>query len=303
MADIIVNKITPARVTINTKTSGSTGSVQWGQIIGTLSDQADLQTTFTTQQTALEEVNNKVATIASSVTAHTDNINTNKENIATNTKNITANTQNIATNTKNIAANTKNITSNTKSISSIKTLTSSINSTAQEAYSAMNFSQVRLNIIDRRLYIVAPKGLLNVDTDKPVFARYVKSNIRYWVNSRYYHSKRRGWIRPQKAAPNAIKYDYVPMRMELDEKRWGSDVFDYFYILSAAQNYNKDTTLPDDYYTEDVAKDLHTQQAIDYNRRKLGVCIERDGKQITDYLPFTIQDDYLTRWAIGIKVQ
>ena len=166
-----------------------------------------------------------------------------------------------------------------------------------------NFSQVRLNIIDRRLYIVAPKGLLS-ENDKPVFARYIKSSIRQIINGTSYHYKRRGWIRPKHHLQGGRAYDYVPMIMKLDDSRWDRNTYDYFYILTAAQKYTYAGSSGDE-YIEDVADDLWSQRKINYSK-KLGVCIEREGRQITDYLHFSITEcggkPFLTRWSVGIKL-
>lgn len=172
-----------------------------------------------------------------------------------------------------------------------------------------NFSNVRLNIIGSELYIVAPAGLLNTDTDKPVFARYVKSSVLYYVNGKSKHDKRIGWIRPTKAISGGggKTKELVPMRMEY-VSRWDSDTYDYFKVFTAAQNYETDP-LDDSLYSDAVAEDLYNAQynaqaEFQYTNKKLGVCIERDGKQITDYLHFSIDvqkgGPYLSRWSIGI---
>lgn len=179
-----------------------------------------------------------------------------------------------------------------------------VNAGTTESSKNTNFSNVRLNIIGSELYIVAPAGLLNTDTDKPVFARYVKSSVRYYVNGKSKHDKRIGWIRPTKAITDGKTKEYVPMRMEY-ASRWDSDTYDYFKVFTAAQNYEADP-LDDSLYSDAVAEDLYNAggEVIQFANKKLGVCIERDGKQITDYLHFSIDvqegGPYLSRWSIGI---
>lgn len=181
-----------------------------------------------------------------------------------------------------------------------------VNAGTTESSKNTNFSNVRLNIIGSELYIVAPAGLLNTDTDKPVFARYVKSSVRYYVNGKSMHDKRMGWIRPTEAISGGggKTKEYVPMRMEY-VSRWDSDTYDYFKVFTAAQNYQANP-LDDSLYSDAVAEDLYNAQGevIQFYNKKLGVCIERDGKQITDYLHFSIDvqegSPYLSRWSIGI---
>lgn len=156
-----------------------------------------------------------------------------------------------------------------------------------EITQANSFSQVRLNIIDENLYVVAPVGLLNTDTDKPVFARYVKSSIRKSDGKTRKHYKRRGWIRPtQQESPNK-KYPCVPMIME-KVTRWDSDVYDYFVVKSGASDFKNSSRT----YTDKVAKDLFIATygiQIYFGGKKLGLCIERNGVQITDYLHFAVR--------------
>lgn len=178
-----------------------------------------------------------------------------------------------------------------------------VNAGTTESSKNTNFSNVRLNIIGSELYIVAPAGLLNTDTDKPVFARYVKSSVRYYVAGQSMHAKRTGWIRPTKAISGGKTKELVPMRMEY-VSRWDSDTYDYFKVFTAAQNY-KTEPLDDSLYSDAVAEDLYNSpDNIQFANKKLGVCIERNGKQITDYLHFSIDvqegGPYLARWSIGI---
>lgn len=125
-------------------------------------------------------------------------------------------------------------------------------SVRSEITQANSFSQVRLNIIDENLYVVAPVGLLNADTDKPVFARYTRSSIRKKNDDTSKHYKRKGWIRPtQQEAPNK-KYPCVPMIMK-KVTRWDSDVYDYFVVKSGAADFKNVSRT----YTDKVAKDLY----------------------------------------------
>ncbi len=184
-------------------------------------------------------------------------------------------------------------------------LAAEIASVRSEIVKANSFSQVRLNIIDENLYVVAPVGLLNADADKPVFARYVKSTVRVHGDGRgSHHYKRSGWIRPMfVTAPNK-KYPYVPMIME-KATRWDSNVYDYFVVKSGASDFQNTSRT----YTDKVAKDIEVladNKAYDikFLDKRLGLCIERNGVQATNYLPFSTVIGknghyYLSRWNTG----
>lgn len=191
-------------------------------------------------------------------------------------------------------------------------LAAEIASVRSEIVKANSFSQVRLNIIDDNLYVIAPVGLLNADTDKPVFARYTKSSVRKYIDGTFYHFKRRGWIRPTVQVGNKKKYPCVPMIME-KVTRWDSDVYDYFLVKSGASDWEN----PSRTYADKVARDFYSARNnygglnINFVNKKLGLCIERNGVQITDYLHFSVRNgDYrqdtqwvdtyiLSRWNTG----
>ena len=307
--------------------------IVWGEISGDLADQTDLQAVLNTQQTAIESVESKVTTNTTNIATNTKRLdategvaNTAKTLASANEKRLTE-TEGVANNasalaktnatrltaTEGVANTAKALAdSNAKRLTSTEGVANGADALSKENRKLIstvegretehaNFSQVRLNIIDRRLYIVAPKGLLS-ENDKPVFARYIKSSIRKIIDGISYHYKRRGWIRPLYHIQSRA-YAYVPMIMKLDDSRWDSNTYDYFYILSAAQKFTTAGSSGDE-YIEDVADDLTSQNKIDYSK-KLGVCIEREGRQITDYLHFSINADsgkpFLTRWSVGVK--
>lgn len=87
-------------------------TTQWGDIVGTLSDQTDLQTVLTAQQTAIESVDTKVAT--------------NTTNIAANTKKIASNTTTINTHTERIADSRAIIDDHTAQLETLTTSVSGI---------------------------------------------------------------------------------------------------------------------------------------------------------------------------------
>ncbi len=100
MADITIHSETPAKVTINTNTSGGgTGSSQWGMISGTLSDQADLNAAFAAEQSART---NADAALRTSIDSVDSKVGTNAAGIATNKKNISAANSAIAENANSI---------------------------------------------------------------------------------------------------------------------------------------------------------------------------------------------------------
>ncbi len=181
---------------------------------------------------------------------------------------------------------TGNIADQTDLSAELKTIRDSI-------VSASSYSQVQLSIKDQNLYVVAPVGLLNADTDKPVFARYVSSNIRgNETNSknRRIHYKRKGWIRPTNNQLGK-KYPLVPLIME-KVTQWDSDKYDYFVIKSGASDYQNESRT----YTS-IGKDLYNARAKQHTidlyiaNRKLGIGIERDGVLITDYMPFALREE------------
>lgn len=158
-----------------------------------------------------------------------------------------------------------------------------------------------LKRIEDHLYICAPAGMIRT-TDKIKFARYVSSNKRQ-RHKRKVHKKVSGWLRPQKRGGGTL----VPLRLELDKTKSNINT-EYWCIIvnkaiqdniSGEQIDTKDIALCL-YHIEIFSASSATTRKSNQGRiivnlgtdfceffgRKLGVCIERNGVQITDYMPF-----------------
>ena len=131
----------------------------------------------------------------------------------------------------------------------------------------------------------APQGLIK-DTDKVIFARYIKNKTRPRVNGRTDKTKSRrvykGWIRPR----IGLVHEQYPLwmsdtRFELAIK--GTiDGYDYFYI----EDKGGDDIVTVLYDNSKAIQGKIYPKVVD---KKLGIKIVRDGKTIVDYLPFTIK--------------
>ena len=173
-----------------------------------------------------------------------------------------------------------------------------------------------LKIIGRKLYIVCSKGYLQA-SDIPYFARYVRSKDRWGSRDENVHRRRTGWIRPKDpAGVNAGEWPkplHVPMAMVLENNQfsqWSKTGYDHWKLTINGG--------------DDIAEELHTieEDSVVTSRRegetdtyiarvlnltgmKLGVCVERGGTMITDYLPFAVQYSeagkehqyFLSRWS------
>lgn len=158
-----------------------------------------------------------------------------------------------------------------------------------------------LKRIENNLYICAPAGMIRA-TDKIKLARYVSSSKRQ-RKKRKVHKKVSGWLRPQKRSGGTL----VPLHLELDKSKSNINT-EYWCIvvnktiqdnISGEQIDTKDIALCL-YHIEIFSADSATERKVYQGRiivnlgtgfceffgRKLGVCIERNGVQITDYMPF-----------------
>lgn len=158
-----------------------------------------------------------------------------------------------------------------------------------------------LKRIEDNLYICAPAGMIRA-TDKIKLARYVSSNKRQ-RQKRKVHKKVSGWLRPQKRGGGTL----VPLRLELDKSKSNINT-EYWCVIvnkdiqdniSGEQIDTKDIALCL-YYIEIFSASTQTTRKgsqgkiivnlgtgfCEFFGRKLGVCIERNGVQITDYMPF-----------------
>lgn len=181
-----------------------------------------------------------------------------------------------------------------------------------EALSSLTTKSVpaTLKIMDDNLYVVSPKGLIK-DTDEPVFARYVRSSIRQDTDAGTIHYKRRGWIIPTNNKSKESKQIRVPLKMEKVEC-WDSNVYDYYRVLAAATTYNVQPSKRN--YEANIGKQFYDAErnaaglALGFANKRLGIAINRDGVQITEWLPFTVTDGdnhlgkyYLSRLNFGYK--
>lgn len=163
----------------------------------------------------------------------------------------------------------------------------------------LTFSNVHLKILGRNLYIVAPKGLLSED-DAVVFARYVRSSgreIADAVTGKRAHYKNTGWLEPCYFYERQTKGRtyIVPMMMSREkEVTTHNGIEEYFKLKTAAHAFYREKPT----YSDDIAESFLTCYAYCYNKlffklklfdKKMGVCVYRDYKQITPYLPFTVR--------------
>ena len=136
------------------------------------------------------------------------------------------------------------------------------------------------------VFLKAPAGMIK-ETDKVIFARYIKNKTRPRVDGSTDKTKYRtiykGWIRPR--VVNI--FQQYPLWIDdnllvLMPYRLNNGGYDYFYIEDVnGENlldclYDRSYTFSGEKYPQVVNK-------------KLGIKIVRDGKTIVDYLPFTIQ--------------
>ena len=159
----------------------------------------------------------------------------------------------------------------------------------------VNYANVHLRILGRKLYIVAPTGLLS-DDDTVVFARYVRSSGRYYVagSTKKIHYRYTGWIRPV-YNPGQEKGPVYPVPMIMCKDVNLSNVQREFFLLKTyAGTFYKARPIGSD----DIARAFLSCYEYCFNNlnfnfllfdKKMGVGVYRDGKQITPYLPFTVR--------------
>lgn len=161
-----------------------------------------------------------------------------------------------------------------------------------------------LKIIGRNLYIVCDKGLLQ-NSDTPFFARYVRSKDKFSDgNGKTVIRRHTGWIRPKDPASKTTpKSLHVPMSMALSTEA-SDERYDY-WILSVNGNTdiaNALSVIQDESLVRKQDGDPARQLVL--VRKKLGICIERNGVMLTDYLHFRVIEKlqnrnlyyYLSRW-------
>lgn len=139
------------------------------------------------------------------------------------------------------------------------------------------------------LYIYAPTGMIRA-TDKVRFARYVssKNGRRKGTNKR--HIKHCGWIRPKRYEKGkAVQLVNTSLLLDTNASNavtecWALLINGNCDIPSALFSIMSEQAGGIDLKKEIVLSDL--QLFTDFFGKQLGVCIERNGVQITDYMPF-----------------
>ena len=130
----------------------------------------------------------------------------------------------------------------------------------------------------------APQGLIK-ETDKVIFARYIKNKTRPRVNGMTDKKKSRrvykGWIRPRIKSVRGYPLWMSDTRFVLSFN--GTfDGYDHFYI----EDNGGDDIVTILYDNSKAIQGKIYPKVVD---KKLGIKIVRDGKTIVDYLPFTIK--------------
>lgn len=166
----------------------------------------------------------------------------------------------------------------------------------------VNYANVHLRMEERRMFIVAPKGLIDHTKCKVSFARYVRSSYRvkkeHDTPSRPTgHYRRKGWIVPmwrRGTEDNRLVTAIVHMRMTKINEIDGME----YFLLSASPNAF-DEGRDEATYTFDnniggvflylCKKAVENKISLHLWDKKLGVCITQDGCPITPYLPFTVR--------------
>lgn len=157
-----------------------------------------------------------------------------------------------------------------------------------------------------KLYIRAPKGNINPETDTLVFARHVHTAISSY-RKRSKSDYQKGWIRPS-------AYNNIPIVYSKDTSL-SDNVTEYFEIKPGVLPYSRFT----DDYSDTYNNFQYLQQDIDYFRsdyanvqgspagncpaslnKKCGICIERNGVRITPYLRFSIKSDSNGKYGIQV---
>ena len=131
----------------------------------------------------------------------------------------------------------------------------------------------------------APQGLIK-DTDKVIFARYIKNKTRPRVNGRTDKTKSRrvykGWVRPRIGSVHAQYPLWMSDTRFILTIKGTIDGYDYFYI----EDNGGDDIVTVLYDNSKAIQGKIYPKVVD---KKLGIKIVRDGKTIVDYLPFTIK--------------
>lgn len=152
------------------------------------------------------------------------------------------------------------------------------------------------------MFVRAPKGLLK-ETDKPVFARYRKSKIRgsdgdnYWVGYNTQHETVKGWIVPlthpmpgekgvHEWAEDMSLQKISPNDIDAGCSSW-DDKYDFFQVLYDGEDFISWMSWAR--YNENITS-RNSNEPLKLVAQKLGIRIDRDGKTIVDYLPFSTQE-------------
>lgn len=169
--------------------------------------------------------------------------------------------------------------------------------------SAQSFNDVTLiGVGFQTMFVRAPKGLLK-ESDKPVFARYRKSKIRgsddvhYWAGGDTDHVTVKGWIVPlthpmprengvHEWAEDMILQKISPNDYDLGCSSW-DEKYDFFLVLCEEEDFISWMSWAR--YNENITG-RNSNKPLKLVAQKLGIRIDRDGKTIVNYLPFSTQE-------------
>lgn len=169
--------------------------------------------------------------------------------------------------------------------------------------SAQSFNDVTLIGVGlQTMFVRAPKGLLK-ESDKPVFARYRKSKIRgsdngyYWVGDDTQHKTVKGWIVPlthpmpgengvHEWAEDMSLIKICPNDIDSGCSSW-DDKYDFFQVFCDGEDFISWMSWAR--YNENITS-RSKNEPLKLYAQKLGIRIDRDGKTIVNYLPFSTQE-------------
>lgn len=176
---------------------------------------------------------------------------------------------------------------------------------SSQTENSLSFNDVTLiGVSLQSMFVRAPKGLLK-ESDKPVFARYRKSKIRgsdngnYWAGDNTEHVTVKGWIVPlthpmpskrdggvHKWAEDMSLQKISPNDYDLGCSSWDGD-YDFFLVLCDGEDFISWMSWAR--YNENITG-RDNNNPLNLVAQKLGIRIDRGGKTIVNYLPFSIQE-------------
>ena len=151
-----------------------------------------------------------------------------------------------------------------------------------------------------RLFMRAKPGMINPLSDTFVFARCKSINVREFASG-VTHYRRKGWIRPHPHNGITLRYEKIngwPSGGEWEyfEIKPSVSKLSYFYAAFHVEHYDRWDVLAnniEDYLADETERyqrgDEHHEGSIPAKlNQRCGICIERDGVQMTEYMPFRL---------------